>query len=136
MPRSATAPPHPEEREARLEGAATQTVLVPILRDAALRAAPQDEVNLPTNSNQVLERLLGPRADVGDDLGGGDAAQPRAFGERLAAGEAMEKARGVKIAGTGRVDDLADGRGRHGMGFAAFYHDRAFFAAGQRPDLV
>lgn len=38
--------PHPEERAtgARLEGWATDKVRVPILRDAALRAAPQDEV--------------------------------------------------------------------------------------------
>src|SRR5437879_7407916 len=37
---------HPEERSAgpRLEGLATDAVLVPILRDAALCAAPQDEV--------------------------------------------------------------------------------------------
>jgi hypothetical protein len=35
--------PHPEERAARLEGWATYKVLVSILRDAALRAAPLDE---------------------------------------------------------------------------------------------
>ena len=38
--------PHPEERceAARLEGWATGKVLVPTLRDASLRDAPQDEV--------------------------------------------------------------------------------------------
>jgi hypothetical protein len=38
--------PHPEERAtgARLEGWATGKVRVPILRDAVLRTAPQDEV--------------------------------------------------------------------------------------------
>ena len=40
-------PPHPEERReaARLEGWATGKVRVPILRDAVLRTAPQDEVS-------------------------------------------------------------------------------------------
>jgi hypothetical protein len=38
--------PHPEERReaARLEGWATDAVLVPTLRDASLRDAPQGEV--------------------------------------------------------------------------------------------
>jgi hypothetical protein len=40
-----TGSPHPEEHAVgvRLEGWATGRVLVPILRDAALGAAPQDE---------------------------------------------------------------------------------------------
>src|SRR6266851_716446 len=38
-----SAQPHPEEREARLEGWERALCLLPILRDAALRAAPQDE---------------------------------------------------------------------------------------------
>ena len=46
---------------------------------------------------------------MGDDLGRGDAAQPRALGERLAVGKAEQEARGVEIAGAGRVDDLATG---------------------------
>ena len=39
------APPHPEERPvgSRLEGGAASEVRVPILRDASLRSAPQDE---------------------------------------------------------------------------------------------
>jgi hypothetical protein len=41
-----TKSPHPEERPAgpRLEGWATRMYLWPILRDASLRDAPQDEV--------------------------------------------------------------------------------------------
>ncbi len=81
------------------------------------------------------QRLLGPRADVGDDLGGGDAAQPRAFGERLAVRKAEQETRGVEIAGAGRVDDLGHGRGGHRVGFAALDHDRALLAAGEGRDL-
>src|SRR5215831_8704281 len=48
--------PHPEEPRAarRLEGWAANAVLVPSLRDAALRAAPQGEVLLASSRVHLL----------------------------------------------------------------------------------
>src|SRR5476651_688869 len=63
-------PPHPEERPAgpRLEGWAPDVVLVPILRDAALHAAPQDEVSFLFPYLKALLFVTDLSADPDDQL--------------------------------------------------------------------
>src|SRR5688572_12971223 len=59
-------------------------------------------------SDQGFQRDQRARADMADDLRGRDAADARAFRQRLAARVAIEEARRVEIAGTGGVDHLLD----------------------------
>src|SRR5437588_6147461 len=65
---------------------------------------------------------------MGDDLGRTQAAELAAAGQGFAAGEAEQEAGGVEIAGAGRVDDLADGRGGHLVGLVSGDDDRAVLA--------
>ena len=71
---------------------------------------------------------------MADDFGSAQTADPAAGGERQAAGQAIEKARGVEIAGPGGVDDARHRRRRHRVLLARGQHDAALGAAGQRRD--
>src|ERR1700730_13065055 len=63
-------------------------------------------------ARELLQRLLGSGADVADHLGGREAAQAAAVGERKSAREAVEKPRRVKIARAGHVNNLVDRLGQ------------------------
>ncbi len=68
---------------------------------------------------------------MADHLGGGDRAEAGAGLEVDAAGEAVERAGGVHVAGAGRVDEGVDGLGGHGDHVVVGHHDRARAPAGQ-----
>src|ERR1700693_2247221 len=51
-----------------------------------------------------LQPDFGPPPDMADDLGGAQATDLAAGGERQPAGQAEQKARGIKIARSGGVD--------------------------------
>src|SRR5690606_16459935 len=87
-----------------------------------------------SGGQQLLERPLRPRADMGDHLGRGKAADPPAIVEVPAVRVAEQEPRGVEVAGPRRVDHPIDGRGVDDVELAVGEHDRALLAARQRRD--
>ena len=84
---------------------------------------------------EIRELRFRPRAEMRDDLGGAQRAELGAMRHVLAAGEAIEEARGEEIAGTGGIEDLRDRRGRDFDAILAGEDFRAFLAARQHRDL-
>src|SRR5260221_9961676 len=82
------------------------------------------------------ERDLRPCTDMGNHLGGGEAAERGAAFHVTAAAQPVEEAGGVEIAGAGGVDQLVDRLGPHRDARIAGEHDRALLAARERRDLA
>ena len=80
------------------------------------------------------ERELGPGAYMRDDLGGRQGAQPGALDERQVPGEAMEEARGEKVAGAGRIHDPLHRMRLDDMNLVTLHDDAASLRARQRRD--
>src|SRR5262249_11698233 len=79
---------------------------------------------------------LRPGTDVGDDLGGAEAAEAAGEVERAAVGHAVEEAAGVEVAGAGGVDDARERRRRDLVAGGAPDDEPAPGAPGQPGDLA
>src|SRR3954451_2169362 len=85
--------------------------------------------------DEAFQPQLLPRPDMADDFGGAQAADLAANRERQAAGQPVQKAGGVEVAGPGRIDDPLDRRGGNPVRLVAADDDAPRAAAGQRGDL-
>ena len=88
----------------------------------------------PGLGDQLRQSALGAGADMADDFGGAQTADPAANGQRQPAGQAVEKPAGIEIAGAGGVDDARHRCGFDPMLLAVGQDDAALCAAGQRGD--
>ena len=100
--------------------------------DLASRGWPDEPGQAALRGGASLPREVGkrderPRAEMLDDFGGGERAEPRAGRQVRAPRHAREKARREHVAGAGRVDDLRDRKRRHLVRLVALDDDRAFF---------
>ena len=77
-----------------------------------------------------------PRAHVGNDFGGGEAAQLGRAGIAKALGVAEEKASGVEIAGARYIHHLRNGDGRNHQNVITMGHDTAQGRAGDNGDFT
>src|SRR5712671_8149330 len=85
--------------------------------------------------DEAFQPNLRPRPDMADDFGGAQAADLAANRERQAAGQPVQKAGSVEVAGPGRIDDPLDRRGGNPVRLVAADDDAPGAAAGQRGDL-
>src|ERR1700730_4101157 len=65
----------------------------------------------PSCPDEPFQRDFRARADMADDLGGAQAADLAAGGERQAPGQAEQETRGIKVTRPGRVDASRPPRG-------------------------
>src|SRR5260370_33743146 len=90
----------------------------------------------PGFRREILERGLGARREMADDLGGAEAAQARARREVAAMRQAVEEAAGIEVAGAGGVDQPRHLLRRDRLRGAGGDDDRALLAARQRGDVA
>ena len=109
----------------------TVTCRLPGRRPRRLRVGAQTRAGLGGELRQIA---LGAGADMADDFGSAQTADPAADGERQAAGQAVEETAGVEIAGPGGVDHPRHRRRRDQVLFARRSITLPGGAAGQRRD--
>jgi hypothetical protein len=80
-------------------------------------------------SGEIPERGDRPRADMGNHLGGGERAEPRALRKVVAARKPEQEPRRVEVAGAGRVDQFLDRDRIDRDRLVTLEHDRALFGA-------
>src|SRR6185312_2453232 len=85
-------------------------------------------IRQPVFACQVAQRRLGPRAEMPNDLGCGERAEPAAGAVIGAAREPGQEASGKQVAGTGGIDHPLDRESRHGFGSLRADDDTALFA--------
>src|SRR5579863_9299812 len=86
----------------------------------------------PRIRGEILERNLGPGAEMADHLRGAQASQSAAGREIAAAREAMQKAAGIEIAGAGGIDQVRDFLGLRLDGLGGGDDQRSVFAPRER----